>query len=193
MGCCFAAGLVIAAALGIILLTIAVSACLLLVIYSRYLKGIPLVGNAAVALTAAMAFVYGGAAVNGIGAALWAAWLAFLFHLGREIIKDMEDREGDAAAGARTLPVHFGLTAARLWITLVFFCVVISLPLPYTVGGYREGYLVLALAGVFPVVAVITVQSWIWSQPRRLHYLSEGLKWDMLVGMLALYIGRPNP
>ena len=45
---------------------------------------------------AALAFVFGGVAVYTYSPSLWAAALAFFFHLGREIIKDMEDELASA-------------------------------------------------------------------------------------------------
>ena len=190
---CFIGGMILAGTISVIALLICITAMLLLIVYSRYLKGLPLAGNMVVALAAALAFIYGGAAVRSVRGVIWAAWLAFLFHLGREIIKDLEDREGDAAAGAKTLPAEYGVTAARRGITVVFLLLAMSLPLPYYLGGYQIGYLIAALIGVLPALVVTTTLAWIWSQPRQLHLLSSILKWDMLVGLLALYYGRPLP
>ncbi|HPD94590.1 MAG: geranylgeranylglycerol-phosphate geranylgeranyltransferase [Bacteroidales bacterium] len=42
------------------------------------------------------------------------AVFAFLFTLTREIIKDIEDFEGDASFGRNTIPVHFGIKPAKV-------------------------------------------------------------------------------
>jgi geranylgeranylglycerol-phosphate geranylgeranyltransferase len=188
---CFLAGIVVASRLGIITLSIAAWAGLLLMLYSRTLKRLPLVGNLAVALVSALAFIYGGVAVYQVEAAFWAALLAFFFHLGREIIKDMEDETGDRAAGAATLPIRYGTTSARLSAMAAFLFLVIMLPLPYFMGNFRTEYLVVVLCGVVPVLLTVGILSWRWSKPEQLHRLSLILKLDMLVGLYALYLGRP--
>lgn len=188
---CFLAGLAVALRLGSIGLSVAAWAGLLLILYSRYLKRQALVGNLAVALVSALAFVYGGIAVYILRTALWAAALAFFFHLGREIIKDLEDETGDRAAGAATLPVRYGAVSARISAIMAFLFLAMLLPLPYFWGHFRAEYLVVILCGVVPVLIVAGVLAWRWSEPRQLHRLALILKLDMLAGLLALYLGRP--
>ena len=190
---CLASGILLGLLLGPICSLIAAMAALFLVLYSRYLKGTPLIGNVMVALVAGLAFPFGAAAIGNVRAALWAAWMAFLYHLGREIIKDMEDLLGDAAAGAGTLPVRYGLSASRWAVSLVLLLLLISLPLPHVVNDYNNLYLALVLVGVFPIVLAAAILSWCWSQPAQFHRLSSWLKWDMLVGLAALLLGRPMP
>jgi geranylgeranylglycerol-phosphate geranylgeranyltransferase len=183
---CCVLGLVIGWILSPLMFIVATLAALLLVIYSRFLKGKPLWGNIAVAFVAGLAFIYGGAAVGNPVAALWAAWLAFLFHLSREIIKDLEDVPGDSAAGAMTLPVRYGLAWARFAATLALALLLSSLPLPYYLGRHNINYLWIALGGVMPVVLIVIILLWRWSKPGQFHRLSVWMKWDMLVGLVAL-------
>jgi 4-hydroxybenzoate polyprenyltransferase len=51
---------------------------------------------------------------------------AFLINLIREIVKDGEDFEGDHAYGKKTIPVMWGIKAAR-WISVALICVTIAL------------------------------------------------------------------
>jgi geranylgeranylglycerol-phosphate geranylgeranyltransferase len=87
---------------------IALFACILLYLYSARLKRTVLWGNLTVSLMTAFAFIYGGVAVDLLDKALIPAGFAFLFHFGREIIKDVEDHKGDNADNARTLPIIYG-------------------------------------------------------------------------------------
>jgi len=187
---CFLIGIALSTLIGISALFVASVATLVLIFYSLYWKRWPLIGNVAVAFVAALTFIYGGVAVRSIGAAFWAAWLAFFFHLGREIVKDLEDYSGDAAAGANTFVVRYGPAAGRYMASLTFMLLTVSLPLPYLFGRYKIGYLAIVLIGVLPVFIAATVLIWRWSRPEQLHRLSSLLKWDMLVGLFALYIGR---
>jgi len=187
----FLVGILVALRLGTTGLSIAAWAGLLLILYSRYWKRQPLVGNVVVALVSALAFLYGGVAVFSVRASLWAATLAFFFHLGREIIKDLEDVAGDRAAGAQTLPLRFGMNTARIAAMTSYFFLLLALPLPYFVGHFRSEYLLVILCGVVPVLVIVMILSWQWSKPEQLHRLSLILKLDMIVGLFALYLGRP--
>jgi geranylgeranylglycerol-phosphate geranylgeranyltransferase len=188
---CFFIGWIASWLLNITAVVIASAAIILLLNYSRFWKQKPLIGNVVVAFVAGLAFIYGGIAVNSFGSAFWAAWLAFLFHLGREIIKDLEDLEGDAQAGAETLVVSYGSAAGRIAATCSFALLVVSLPIPYLYGPYRQGYLILALSAVLPMLVFAVVETWRADQRKRYHRLSILLKADMIAGLLALYIGRP--
>ncbi len=113
------------------------AAFLLLYFYSKKLKKIPLWGNVTVAVFCAFAagvvlFVErqsftqmadkGGVVTVLFGGYLWFAFLSTLL---REIVKDIEDMEGDAQLGLQTLPLRFGVNTAKksgilIGVTLLF-------------------------------------------------------------------------
>lgn len=188
---CFVLGIILSTIIGLSAFLVALGATLMLLLYSWRWKRMPLIGNLAVAFIAGLAFIYGGIAVKAVGAACWAAWLAFLFHLGREIVKDLEDHLGDSLARANTLVVRYGPAAGRYAVSFIFLTLACSLPLPYIFGGFTQAYLVSVAIGVFPVLVVIGLLVWRWSKTAQLHRLSVILKWDMIVGLVALYLGRP--
>src|SRR5712692_5850646 len=72
--------------------------------YSPALKPRGAAGNLAVAAIAGLPLFYGALAVGrparGVVPWLLAAWI----HLGRELVKDLEDEDGDRLIGRRTLP-----------------------------------------------------------------------------------------
>lgn len=170
-------------------LCIALFVTFLLVGYSARLKRTPLWGNLTVALAAGLAFLYGGIAVDRPWPALIPAGFAFLFHLGREILKDSQDVAGDRVAGARTLPTRVGVPLALKWAGLVFTLLILTTPLPYLVGHYSLAYLVIVVLGVdIPLVYVI-VSSQRDQKPDHLGRLSLLLKMDMWVGLVAIIVG----
>lgn len=189
---CFLVGLLISLVIGTSALLIASWAVFLLLLYSWRWKRLPLVGNLTVALVAALAFLYGGVAVQSVGVAFWAAWLAFFFHLGREIVKDLEDQLGDATVQANTLVVRYGQNAGRNAASMAFLFLILSLPFPYYLGQFQIEYLHIVLIGVLPVIILAIIWLWCWKKPEQLHRLSVILKWDMLVGLAALLVGRPD-
>ncbi|MEI9957753.1 MAG: UbiA family prenyltransferase [Ferruginibacter sp.] len=53
------------------------------------------------------------------------AAFAFIISLIREVIKDMEDMEGDAKYGCKTMPIVWGIPAAKVF-TAVWLIVLIA-------------------------------------------------------------------
>ncbi|HNW59524.1 MAG TPA: geranylgeranylglycerol-phosphate geranylgeranyltransferase [bacterium] len=189
-GFCFAAALLLAFCIHATALAITFGSGLLLYWYSAHLKRTVLWGNLVVSLVTALAFIFGGIAVGQFQRALIPAAFSFLMHFGREIIKDMEDVDGDAAQQARTLPVVHGLFAARWLATLVLLALVPVTLVPWVLRIYGFWYLLVLLAGVHSVLVLVV---WaIWRRPEHATYrwTSTLLKVDMLVGLLAIYAGR---
>ncbi|MFO7769696.1 MAG: geranylgeranylglycerol-phosphate geranylgeranyltransferase [bacterium] len=168
---------------------ITVGAVVLVVVYDLWGKGQPLVGNVMVSAISGMAFPFASLAA---GLGWWGAIpgvLALLFHLGREIIKDLEDEYADRQASLRTLPVAAGSRAARGTAGAVLTLLLVSLPVPWIAGWMGPAYLVLAGVGVgLPVLGVLYVlvsgtDRAGWGRAARV------LKWDMLAGLLAVIVG----
>ncbi|HQU74208.1 MAG TPA: geranylgeranylglycerol-phosphate geranylgeranyltransferase, partial [Calditrichia bacterium] len=158
-------------------------------LYSLFLKKTALWGNLVVSLSTAAVFVFGGLALGRPEKTLWPAIFAFFMHLAREIIKDMEDVRGDALAGAQTLPIRFGMkSAARFTIAALIIMMGLTL-LPYLNGVYGRAYLTTLLVGVFPVLIFIAVTLGRQGENADFSRLSNLLKVDMLVGLLAIFLG----
>ena len=99
----------------------------LLVLYSLWLKRWPLVGNFAVSILAAFSvyIVYLTFASQDEKLVIFYAGFAALLTYIREVVKDMEDVEGDSKAGYKTFPVMAGLAQSKtiVMITTVFVLV----------------------------------------------------------------------
>jgi geranylgeranylglycerol-phosphate geranylgeranyltransferase len=110
-GALFTIGLLLAIPAGPLCLVIAVANSLLLVFYARDLKRRLVWGNVAISYLSASIYPFGGAlaGVPALVNTLPLAGLTFLAMLSRELLKDAEDVAGDRAAGARTVPIIFGL------------------------------------------------------------------------------------
>ncbi len=167
---------------------IAFTVGILLFFYSYKLKRTLLWGNLTVSLATAMAFVYGGGAVNHYKETLFPAMFAFFFHFGREILKDIQDLEGDYQAGAITFPIKFGIDKSLQLVSLVFILVVILTVIPYIFGIYSIKYFITVCIGIYPVLAFVLYRSWENRTPHNLGQMSNILKADMIVGLLAIYL-----
>lgn len=158
-------------------------------LYSQRFKSVPLAGNLIVGGLTGLAFIYGGAAVGNINQALMPALFAFLINVGREIIKDMEDVEGDSKNGATTFPVKYGMKKSAIIATYFLTAVVISTMIPYFNGMYGLKYFIAVNVGVNIVVGYVLLSLWKDQSTKNLNVLSTILKWDMLVGLIAIYLG----
>ncbi|RNI26213.1 geranylgeranylglycerol-phosphate geranylgeranyltransferase [Rufibacter latericius] len=105
-------GLLLGWRIGAVLLGVA----LLLWGYSAQFKKRPFVGNLTIALLSAVMVLVVPLQAGQPSLAAWAYGVfAFLISLVREIIKDMEDVQGDASFRCRTLPIVLGLPQTK-WI-----------------------------------------------------------------------------
>jgi len=92
----------------------------LLWLYSNQLKRLPLLGNITVAfLTGLSVFVVYVLHRESIFLFATYAFFAFFISLIREIIKDMEDVEGDKKFDLKTLPIVIGIRKSKLVIYLI--------------------------------------------------------------------------
>jgi len=175
----------------------------LLYFYSATYKRQFLIGNLIVALLVAMVPMlvviydaapiysyYSQTAVNFPGVAILFYWtggfalFAFLTTLIREIIKDMEDCEGDRETGRKTLPVISGLLVCK---TVVIFLSLITVSLLYFIW-YRFLndrvtliYISLLLAVPFVMVMYKVLTG---KDKQQFHFASRLMKLIMLAGIL---------
>lgn len=169
---------------------VALSASGLLLVYSWFLKRRFLWGNLAVSSVCALAFLYGGLATSDFRLSLVPAAFALLFHLGREVLKDVEDLKGDSSAGASTVPIQLGVNFS-LWVcTWIFGFLAVLTLFPYILRIFSLPYLLVAIPGVDLVLAYVIWSMWRDRSRSNLHRLSNLLKLDMLLGLAAIYAGK---
>ncbi|MBE2187041.1 MAG: geranylgeranylglycerol-phosphate geranylgeranyltransferase [Rhodothermales bacterium] len=169
--------------------TVAAGSVVVLAVYSRWLKGTPLVGNAVVAAVVAFALLFGGEAVGGGVLAVLGAAFAFAVNLVRELVKDVEDVDGDRVAGLNTAAVRWGVPAAMRLALAALVAVLVSLPLPVVFGRMEPSYL-LAAVGAGAALMAAGANLLPVSQPTHPGRASAWLKGAMVLGMVALAMGR---
>ena len=114
-----------------------------LVLYTPIFKRIPLVGNMAVAVVLGLVFLFSEAAFTGVVSTMWIpAWLAFGLTFIRELIKDIEDIEGDHINGANTFPVVFGIKNSIYLVNLLIIIFCLMSWVPFFTGFYDNTYAV---------------------------------------------------
>lgn len=155
----FLAGILVALFTPLLCLSLEVINSVILVLYAARLKSLPVVGNVAVAYLAASIFLFGGAFAGWDALVLMIplAAITFLATMVREILKDAEDVEGDAAGGADTLPIRIGIrSTTRIALGFALLAAVASV-FPYLWWGmwYLVGIAIVNL--VIFVAAVRTL------------------------------------
>ncbi|MGA8543427.1 MAG: UbiA family prenyltransferase [Thermoplasmata archaeon] len=150
--------------------------------YEFRLKAAGLGGNLVIAALTGLVFLYGGAAAGNVLLLAPFAAMAFLATASREVIKDMEDVEGDVTR--QTLPKTHGLplaggvarAAVGAAIVLSFVPLFWFVHLSSVVGII---YLALVLAADAVFVASVALL------PRRLHWEQTVSKVAMTVALFA--------
>ena len=174
-------------------LILAVFAVLGLIFYSAYLKKRFFWGNFLVSLICGLAFIYGGITTQDFRLSLIPAIFAFLFHWGREIIKDIQDLRGDLVYQAETFPIKLGIKPSLIFTTFIFSLLILFTFLPYLLGIFSWLYLIVVVLGVDLVLIYVLFSSWRDSSFKNLGRLSFILKIDMLLGLAAIYVGSLKP
>ncbi len=118
------------------------------------------------------------------------AMFAFLSTFYREIVKDIEDKEGDAIYGGRTLPIVLGdrvakITAFALGIALIYFVGVVVYWEFYSGSNLRIAYAMTLI--VLPILYSFH-QLLLAKAKAEYHHVSQVIKVVMLTGLLYLVV-----
>ncbi|MEO8933603.1 MAG: geranylgeranylglycerol-phosphate geranylgeranyltransferase [Xanthomarina sp.] len=173
----------------------------LLYIYASYLKQLFLIGNIVVSLLVSLSLIIVGlfdllpvltpenreTQITFFNIILDYAIFAFVINFLREIIKDIEDVDGEHKAGFNTLPIAIGRARS---IKVVF---VLSIMLLFGVAYYIITFLysqllVVAYFLIFIMGPLIfmSIKSYSAETKKELRFISNLLKLVMLIGMLSL-------
>lgn len=119
------------------------------------------------------------------------AVFAFLINLIREIVKDMEDIEGDLDSGSKSLPIVLGMNKTKILLSVLLTISVLVL------GWYSYAYffendlyivLVYVLALVLTPLVYVVIRLWEAKQKKDFTHLSLVLKAIILFGILSLLV-----
>lgn len=154
--------------------------------YSFFLKKKVFVGNFIVALLSSLAIV-----VVAVFEKQWDFQLsyyflfAFLLSLQREIIKDMEDVEGDKLINAYTLPIAIGdkKTKALIYVITFLITILLSYFLVRTENTYLFFFLLIFTG--FPQFYLL-LKIWKAKVSKDFHFISQLIKVIMILGILSM-------
>ena len=114
---------------------------------------------------------------------------AFIISLVREVVKDIEDKEGDAKYNCKTMPIVWGIPTSKVFagVWLVVLIGILSIIQFY---AFQLGWLLISF---YCLVMVILPLIWILRKlyvaqnSQQYHQLSQIIKLVMLFGILSLF------
>lgn len=175
----------------------------LLYIYTSYLKQTLLIGNIVVSILVAFSIIIVPVfdlipsltsanrdlylAIFKI--ALSYAVFAFMINLLREIIKDIEDINGDYKAQMKTLPILIGRDRATIFTFVLSFIPLLAV-VKYIVSYLYNNTVAVIYFLLFVVGPMLyfTIKVYSAEQKKDYHHLSNTLKVIMLFGVLSLLL-----
>lgn len=168
----------------IVLLTITI-----LFLYSKIFKGVPLVGNILIASCTGLAFIYGGVAVGNWEVAIIPSIFAFLINLIRELLKDVEDLEGDLQNKRITFAGKFGVEITRRLILSITVILILATFYPFVSKVYSIEYFMIVLFTINLILVYFIKELNKENFLEQISKLSNYLKLSMVFGLIAIYFG----
>ena len=162
---------------------IALLGMLTLVAYENGLKAAGITGNIAVGFMSGAVFLYAGMAVNNPGPTIWMFGLAFLATISREIVKDIQDLEGDR--DRRTVPSRIGISYS---LNIAILILLIAIGLSYTAINQFDGNALNAYAGGITLANAIMLFG-IYNSRNEDYFMGQkNIKQGMGIAMLAFIV-----
>jgi len=204
----FAAGIVLSGFINWVCFIIAIFNSALLIVYSAVLQNKILLGNIAVSYLVGSTFLFGGAAALNLRLPLLLMLLASLANISREVIKDIEDIEGDRLGFLKDLAHNVKSAVVSRFGTgpggdvsiryrrqtvintaiASMTCAIIVSPLPFLLGILGWLYLILVIPTDIIFVSSIYMMT---KAKKKKHYswISKLIKAGMLLGLIAFIAG----
>lgn len=176
------------------------AAIFLLLVYSSTFKKKLLIGNILISiLTAWVIFVltladfrfthsFDSAWHKLLKLSILYAGFAFIISLIREVIKDMEDVQGDLKFGCSTMPVVWGMQISKVFAAVwtIVLCGMITALIVYILPyGWWLAFIYGFALVIIPLIMVLK-KLYNASTPKDYHQLSSLIKWIMLTGILSM-------
>ena len=117
---------------------------------------------------------------------LYYAAFAFLTTIYREVVKDIEDKEGDAALGCRTLVVRYGVFSGKLTALLMVLLLMVAIYLWASMQAESSVEMALNVLQGF----IITSMAFVWWAKDKTYFrvASWLIKGIMVLGTFVLLL-----
>lgn len=118
---------------------------------------------------------------------------SFLSNLIREIIKDIEDREGDKIKHSRSIPITLGIKKTKILLNFLILVLIVLLTywtFTFDVNNFRS----IIFNCIFLLAPLVLSFLRLYHAITKLdfHHLSTFYKWVMISGLISLVITNSN-
>jgi len=188
--CLFISGIIISILLrNPWMIAIAAFNSFLLYVYAMKSKRIHFWGNLLVAFVTASTFVFGSFITHNLRNAFFVALCAFFYTIIRELVKDIEDKNGDSAADAKTLPLLWGDKKTLLLSLLFWIGFTVTI-----IGGYPEFYssifFILLLVVIAFLLLINLIVLMVKATTKTAKYSESFMKIHMLLFLIILWVAQ---
>lgn len=159
------------------------------ILYDLYAKRVVLIGNMLIALTMLAPVLYPYLFYNekyGYNDKFLELYMyaIFLFGVSRELIKSIEDVEGDRQEGIKTLPVVIGIEKTKIITMILLKFYIILLLLGVTVINNLLATVLIIIISAFTLY--LNARLAISNDKREFREIHEKMRWVMFAGILLL-------
>ena len=176
---------------------------LLMFYYAKTLKKIALIGNLAISFLTGLCFVFAGiiigldsSPISGLNTSsfgiiyisLYLGFFAGLMTMAREIIKDMEDIEGDKLEGAKTLPINYGNRFSSILTGILIVIASVLSPILYFNRIFNVYFMIILSVAVaiflYGAYKILKDQT-----PENCKNVSKIIKIGMMIAFISFAVG----
>jgi 4-hydroxybenzoate polyprenyltransferase len=116
------------------------------------------------------------------------AGFAFIISLIREVVKDMEDMEGDEKYGCKTMPIVWGIPASKVFVAVWLIVLTFSTGIVQVYGLMKGWWLGALYCFIFIVVPLLYLFRDLYRavNAKEYHKVSSYIKLVMLTGIMSI-------
>lgn len=164
------------------------------IVYDVWMKKVKLLGNFYIAYIMAIPFIFGGTAVstNIPPIVILLSIIAFLTGVGREIMKDIMDFEGDKARRVKSFPKYLGIRKSGLLAAFFYVIAVAISPIPFLFhigGGYYLNYYYLGIVLITDVILLYTSAKLSFEREVDFKFYRKLTLIAIFIGLIAFLVG----
>ncbi len=161
---------------------------IILVFYPKIKNISGIVGNIIISYLTASVFIFGALLGQNIHAGALMALITFFAVFAREIVKDIEDLQGDRCMGRKTIPIIFGKDfAAKIAAITLILAMLLSPTLFFSDNLVSSGFLLL-----LPSFAMFVYAIYLSFTLTNIRKAQKFIKAGMLLSILAFFMSSKN-
>jgi len=120
------------------------------------------------------------------------AGFAFIISLVREVVKDMEDIEGDRRYGCKTMPIVWGINATKVFVAVWLIVLIAVLVIAQVYAVHLRWWLSIAYCTLLIIIPLLVIFRRLFTAKSAadFHALSSLIKLVMFTGILSMFFFR---